>query len=597
MKLFAFYFAILLATLFLHSYAIASENKIENCLVPINLKGLNQRVRTCEKELVEVANSGEKQKVIQIYLRLIELFYRQEDGASQDYYLAKLKSDQSFLEKIEHQYLWNRYAGKRFFRANDYLLAKPYFRQGLNIAIAEKNIPWLSHSYNDVGLIELKLNDFKNSLDHYKKSLMLKLQLGDAYSIAKTLINIGSVHTVLEEYEEAISYYKRAHQYYLKYATEHQNSDKIVHSITHLYEYLADAYVKSGDLNKAKNYFDKIVISIENQLNTRQQSRILTNLATVLNGQSEYIKARGFLLKALGLKTSGSFDHRVDIYYQLSVTYNQLQQSEKAIELLNKGLVILEAHRDNVKKADYHQRLAMIYEAIDPANALFHFKRFQYFRENFLQTKYHSDIKTIQHELVQKRITANLVAEKLKTLSSETKFQVLVNWSLLVVILLILTMSFTVFYFFRNTKKQEALTQSINFHKQQLLLLENEKESQQHCNDPIADKFAFKQLLVNTMIETINIWEIHTQSNKIELAEKSRLWTVSIDGGSLRTRSLDKYLSIDKIPNNPKWKNVVGTCHFILSDSLLTSEHRAVLTQNLELIMSFVKSLSLQPKY
>jgi hypothetical protein len=78
------------------------------------------------------------------------------------------------------------------------------------------------------------------------------------------------------------------------------------------------------------------------------------------------------------------------------------------------------------------------------------------------------------------------------------------------------------------------------------------------------------------------------------LAEKSKLWTVSIDGGTLRTRSLDKYLSLEKIPLNPRWRNVAGTCHYILSDEKLSIENRHRLGQRLETLMKIVKAISLE---
>jgi len=38
----------------------------------------------------------------------------------------------------------------------------------------------------------------------------------------------------------------------------------------------------------------------------------------------------------------------------------------------------------------------------------------------------------------------------------------------------------------------------------------------------------------------------------IDLAEKSRIWCVSIDNGRSRARSMNRYLSLDKLPSNPR---------------------------------------------
>ncbi|WP_321275948.1 ABC transporter substrate-binding protein [Thiomicrorhabdus indica] len=59
------------------------------------------------------------------------------------------------------------------------------------------------------------------------------------------------------------------------------------------------------------------------------------------------------------------------------------------------------------------------------------------------------------------------------------------------------------------------------------------------------------------------LWQEDTGKNKIQLAEDSKLWRVTLDGGSAKTRTLDKYLHADTIPNNPRWRNVIDTARFV----------------------------------
>ncbi|MCT8988208.1 hypothetical protein [Shewanella phaeophyticola] len=158
------------------------------------------------------------------------------------------------------------------------------------------------------------------------------------------------------------------------------------------------------------------------------------------------------------------------------------------------------------------------------------------------------------------------------------------------------------FYIYRKRKDRQHLMTIIESHKQQLFLLSNDDtaEQEEHEQQPDASPqtpsevtASFAELLVTTMLDCINIWEKSTKTNKVELADRSQIWTISIDSGRLRTRSLDKYLHIKKLPNNPRWRNVVKTCHFILSECHLTDSDRKLLTSHLNQIMQVIKSESL----
>ncbi|MDX1351592.1 MAG: ABC transporter substrate-binding protein [Thiomicrorhabdus sp.] len=74
----------------------------------------------------------------------------------------------------------------------------------------------------------------------------------------------------------------------------------------------------------------------------------------------------------------------------------------------------------------------------------------------------------------------------------------------------------------------------------------------------------FLQKLVKTMNLCLEIWEESTSNSKVQLAETSGLWRVSLDGSTAKTRTLDKYLSIETIPAKPRWKNVINTANYIL---------------------------------
>ena len=74
----------------------------------------------------------------------------------------------------------------------------------------------------------------------------------------------------------------------------------------------------------------------------------------------------------------------------------------------------------------------------------------------------------------------------------------------------------------------------------------------------------FRETLVDAMVLAVDYWLQTSGKDKVELAEESKIWTVYLDKGAYQTRTLDKYLSLSKLPQNPRWKDVVQTVQFVL---------------------------------
>jgi two-component system sensor histidine kinase ChiS len=75
---------------------------------------------------------------------------------------------------------------------------------------------------------------------------------------------------------------------------------------------------------------------------------------------------------------------------------------------------------------------------------------------------------------------------------------------------------------------------------------------------------AFRKALVDLMLGSIEAWESATATNRIELAEKSRIWRINIDDGRLRARAMERYLAVSKLPRNPRWRDVLRTAYYVL---------------------------------
>jgi len=74
----------------------------------------------------------------------------------------------------------------------------------------------------------------------------------------------------------------------------------------------------------------------------------------------------------------------------------------------------------------------------------------------------------------------------------------------------------------------------------------------------------YRRRIVDVMTAALDAWHRAKGKGKIELAEESGLWRVYMDRSSLQTRTLDKYLLVETLPRNPRWRDVVRTAEYVL---------------------------------
>ncbi len=99
----------------------------------------------------------------------------------------------------------------------------------------------------------------------------------------------------------------------------------------------------------------------------------------------------------------------------------------------------------------------------------------------------------------------------------------------------------------------------------------------------------FRCALVDLMQALVETWERTTGSNRLELAEKSRIWRVNIDDGRLRARSMERYLAISKLPQNPRWRDVVRSAYFVLAQCTMELQAREDLQRQVDAVLNHAR--------
>ena len=104
---------------------------------------------------------------------------------------------------------------------------------------------------------------------------------------------------------------------------------------------------------------------------------------------------------------------------------------------------------------------------------------------------------------------------------------------------------------------------------------------------------AFRMSLVALMLAVVEAWEQATGSGRLELAEKSRIWRVYIDDGRLRARTMERYLSLSKLPRNPRWRDVMRSAYFVLGQCALDEAVRVDLQARLDAVLAHARRSAL----
>jgi two-component system sensor histidine kinase ChiS len=100
---------------------------------------------------------------------------------------------------------------------------------------------------------------------------------------------------------------------------------------------------------------------------------------------------------------------------------------------------------------------------------------------------------------------------------------------------------------------------------------------------------SFRALLVTLMQASLDLWERLTRKTRIDLAERSGVWRITIDEGRLRVRAMDRYLSLDTLPDKPRWREVLRTAYFVLSELDLGAEQRQQLETLIEAVLAWTR--------
>ncbi|UXI68862.1 tetratricopeptide repeat protein [Tahibacter amnicola] len=103
----------------------------------------------------------------------------------------------------------------------------------------------------------------------------------------------------------------------------------------------------------------------------------------------------------------------------------------------------------------------------------------------------------------------------------------------------------------------------------------------------------FRRELVELMVCAVSAWEESTGKTRIDLAEKSRVWRVTVDDGRLRVRAMERYLTLARLPRQPRWREVLRTAFYVLAECRLDAGVRERLRSLADAVQAAVRRRAL----
>ncbi len=103
----------------------------------------------------------------------------------------------------------------------------------------------------------------------------------------------------------------------------------------------------------------------------------------------------------------------------------------------------------------------------------------------------------------------------------------------------------------------------------------------------------FRRALVELMLSAVEHWERSTGQSRLELAEKSRIWRVAADDGRVRARAMERYLALSKLPQNPRWRDVLRSAYYVLGHCQIDTVRREQLQRQVDAVLAYTRRSAL----
>jgi len=296
----------------------------------------------------------------------------------------------------------------------------------------------MADAYKFLGIAELEKGYFTNAIAYFFKARDIYIELNDSIEIANTLRKIGNSYKHPDDLKKAFVYYFQAMAIYKKL------NNKI--GLSKVYNNLGNSYLDISQFDSALAYMNRSLVIQREMADSIGIACNYINLGLLYKHLGEPDLALGYENSSQKMaKEFGYIKGQVLTYLNIGEIYilkneyqlaeNNLKQALKYADSLGYknwkaeilgNLLILEEKRGNYQAANNY------------------FRQYMDLEMDILKDQKSAEIEQLEvsFEIRGKDIELNLVKQQLQALSSKRKFQLLLNYVIVIGVLLILGISY-----------------------------------------------------------------------------------------------------------------------------------------------------------
>ena len=159
--------------------------------------------------------------------------------------------------------------------------------------VPEDNPRLRAELYRQAGIVRMDLGEFQPSTDYLLQAMRLFEAQSDAFGIALTRVNFGSVNYYLNQYKEAIDYWQQAAGYFAQKGPFTR--------LALAYSNIGSAYAEMSRLDSAEAYHRRAMQISEQQRDLKGLARAWNNLGVTYEYRKKYDDALRCYAQALQL--------------------------------------------------------------------------------------------------------------------------------------------------------------------------------------------------------------------------------------------------------------------------------------------------------
>lgn len=263
--------------------------------------------------------------------------------------------------------------GKALYESSNFSLALNLVNRALDFFDRNKKNSKKLDCYGNLGLIKLKLCDFRNAEKCFNKALRILRDIKNTKkrksAESKCYMGLGNCLYNQGNFRKAIEYYMKS----LHIAEEIKDEKKVANA--HLN--IGNIYRDLGEFNKSIECFKKSLAIAEKHEERALKSKCYLNIGTAYHNLRKIDKAIEKYNYALEIAVKiGDKSLESACYGNIGFCYYNLEEPEKSIEYYKKSLVIAEKILDRVGELKYYLNIGNVYRSLGKIEeAILNYKR------------------------------------------------------------------------------------------------------------------------------------------------------------------------------------------------------------------------------